>query len=198
MSLNREQHGFAMIEVMVTAVIIAIGVSGLGVLLMRAIQGTQDSAQQSQAMWIVHDFVGRIRANPEGARMGSYDITGVTDCSTKPDDICAEYFEENAVVPAAVCGATEMADFDKWVTVCGLNDESRSARFYDSPSDFVVNPVLSSTCDLNSARVSTSTGTPDCVQYRVELTWDTRITKGSTDSTMRIQKNDYSLVVEVN
>ncbi len=46
----KPEHGFAMIEALVTALIVAIGVSGVGVLLMRAIQGTQDSAQLSQTL----------------------------------------------------------------------------------------------------------------------------------------------------
>ncbi len=190
---SKTQRGFAMIEVLVTAVIIAIGVSGLGVLLMRAIQGTQDSAMQSQAMWIVQDFVGRIRANPVGAREGGYVVTGaVADCTVKPAAICADYYD-NGLINAATCNASEMAVFDKWISVCGLNND-----IYDSPSDFVVNPVLQSTCTLTSARVSTGTGLPDCVRYNIELEWDTRTVKSSTNASERVQKNTYTTIVEVN
>lgn len=72
MQLRNKQTGFAMIEIMVTVVIIAIAISGMGLLLLRAVQGTQDSAQLSQGMWIVQDYVGRIRANPDGAKGGFY------------------------------------------------------------------------------------------------------------------------------
>ena len=186
------QRGIAMVEVLVAAVILAIGVSGLGILLLRAIQGTQDSAQKSQAIWIVQDFVGRIRANPVGARQGEYALNLSADCSVKPASICAEYYD-GGVVPASVCEANEMAAFDRWITICGLNSD-----IYDSSSDFMVNPILESNCDLTSSRVSTSTGLPDCVQYNIKLTWDTRTQKGSTHEIERVQQNSYSTIVEVN
>jgi len=193
MSVKNAQHGFAMIEVLVTAVIIAIGVSGLGILLMRVIQGTQDSAQQSQAMWIVQDYVGRIRANSEGARRRDYVLSDDTDCSTPPAAICAEYYKNGSEVAAVACSAPEMAEFDKWITVCGI-----SSNIFDSPSDFVTNPKLSSSCTLLSTRVSTDSGFADCVQYDVNLEWDTQIKKGSSVDANRIQKNSYSMVVELN
>ncbi len=192
LNIKKSQHGFAMIEVLVTSVIVAIGISGMGVLLMRAIQGTQDSAQQSQAMWMVQDFVGRIRANTEGARRGSYELT-TTDCSVKPAAICADTFIGGTKQNAATCNDIQMATFDKWITVCGLQDS-----IYDSPSDFISNPVLSSSCTLNSTRVSTDSGSVDCIRYNVQLTWDTRIKKGSATASERINKNTYSTIVELN
>ncbi len=191
--IKRKQHGFAMIEVLVTSVIVAIGISGMGILLMRAIQGTQDSAQQSQAMWMVQDFVGRIRANSEGGRRSSYVIDEVTDCSVKPASICADSFINGIKVNSAICDEVQMAEFDKWITVCGLQDS-----VYDSGSDFIINPVLSSLCTLNSTRVSSTSGLPDCIRYNVQLTWDTKIKKGSADVAERLNKNTYSAIVELN
>ncbi len=195
MSIINKQSGFALIEVLVTSVIIAIGVSGLGILLMKVIQGTQDSAQQSQAMWMVQDYVGRIRSNAEGARGGDYILatTTATFCDNPPGKVCAEYYKNGAEVSADDCEANEMAIFDKWVTVCGV-----SSTIYDSPADFIVNPRLSSICSLTIPRVSTTKGTPDCIQYEVTLTWDTRITKASKEASERIQKNTFSTVVELN
>ena len=195
MSISKRKNGFALVEVLVTAVIIAIGVSGLGILLMRVIQGTQDSAQQSQAMWMVQDFVGRIRSNADGARRGDYvlAVTDATFCDNPPSRICAEYYDSGAEVPAKDCDPTQMATFDKWITVCGI-----ASSIYDSPADFVVNPRLASSCSLTIPRVSTIKGTPDCIQYEVTLTWDTRITKASKEASERIQKNTFSTVVELN
>ena len=195
MSINKQQSGFALIEVLVTSVIIAIGVSGLGILLMRVIQGTQDSAQQSQAMWIVQDFVGRIRSNAQGGRSGDYEVatTSATFCDNPPAAICAEYYKSGAEVSAVDCAPGEMATFDKWITVCGI-----ASNIYDSPSDFILNPRLVSTCSRAIPRVSTSAGTPDCIQYDVTLTWDTRITQASSDASERIQSNTFTSVVELN
>lgn len=193
MSLIKRQSGFAMVEVMVTVTIIAIGISGMGVLLMRAIQGTQDSAQQSQAMWIVQDYVGRMRANPEGAKARYYELDPVDiDCNNLPR-MCAETYQLGAEVPAQECTAIQMAAFDNWISTCGLHDDA-----YDSPSDFVVNPKLTSTCTNTSIRVGPLSNQPDCIQYLINLTWDTKTTKGSSDAAERITQNDFSLIVEFN
>ncbi len=195
MPINKQQHGFALVEVLVTSVIIAIGVSGLGILLMRVIQGTQDSAQQSQAMWMVQDYVGRIRANRDGAHRGDYALstTDATFCDNPPAQICAEYYNNGSEVSANICGSTAMATFDKWITVCGI-----ASGIYDSPADFIVNPRITSTCSDTIPRVSTNKGTPDCIQYEVTLSWDTRIAKASNQASERIQKNTFSTVVELN
>ncbi len=202
MLINNRQRGFALIEVLVTAVIVAIGISGLGVLLMRAIQGTQDSAQHTQAMWIVQDFAGRIRANPMGARKGDYVLaaTTATFCTdSRPALICADYFD-GTHKDAANCTETPMATFDKWVTVCGMTERPDPTddgyvpedKIFDSPSEFIINPVLTSECTINHlTRMSTTSGGLDCIQYVVTLDWDTRITD-------RITSNSYSMVVELN
>jgi type IV pilus assembly protein PilV len=201
MPITKKQTGFAMVEVMVTVAIITIGVSGMGMLLIRAIQGTQDSAQQSQAMWIVQDYVGRMRANPEGAR-GSFYILDPDniDCDTPPTTLCAETFSGGAEVPAGDCSVdpaststNKMATFDNWVTTCGL-----SSDIYDSPSDFIANPRLTSVCTANGLRSSSYTNQLDCTQYQVTLTWQTKITKGGNDATERTNVNSYSMLVEFN
>ncbi|MGR6873375.1 type IV pilus modification PilV family protein [Pseudomonas sp. HK3] len=196
MSIMQRQSGFAMVEVMVTVAIITIGISGMGMLLIRAIQGTQDSAQLSQAMWIVQDYVGRMRSNPEGSRSGFYALDPATiDCTVLPVTMCAETFRDGAEVGTGDCSTDTnvMATFDKWISTCGLTQD-----IYDSPSDFIINPELTSACTNTSNRVSTSTYQPDCIQYEVTLSWDTRITKVSATEDERINKNDYSMIVEFN
>lgn len=201
MPLIKKHSGFAMVEVMVTVTIITIGVSGMGMLLMRAIQGTQDSAQQSQAMWIVQDYVGRMRANPEGARGRFYNLDPAEiDCFNPPANICADTFQGGAEISAENCainpnepGVNKMAEYDNWISTCG-----NSSTVYDSASDFIVNPELSSACTQFSNRVSSNSGLQDCVQYLVTLKWQTKIAKGSNDAAERINENEYSMVVEFN
>ena len=197
----KKHSGFAMVEVMVTVTIIIIGVSGMGMLLIRAIQGTQDSAQLSQAMWIVQDYVGRMRANPEGARGGFYQLLPENiDCLAPPANLCAETYENGAEVPAADCQVDEntpninkMATFDNWIATCGLDP-----TVYDRASDFIVNPMLTSECTKTSPRASSYTKRPDCVQYTVNLKWTTKIDKESKTAEERINENSYSMIVEFN
>lgn len=198
----KNQSGFAMIEVLVTAVVVAIGISGMGVLLLKSLQGTQDNAQRSQAMWIVQDFAGRIRANTVGARAGHYVVTQNPDCDVVPDKICADHRDDDDnLVEGAVCDSEgyrendgdEMATYDKWITACGTNED-----IYTSPADFMANPQLTSRCIQTSTRISTPTGNQDCIRYQIDFTWDTRIQQSADNATDRVFTNTYSEVVEIN
>ncbi len=208
MQLRNKQTGFAMIEVMVTVVIIAIAISGMGLLLLRAVQGTQDSAQLSQGMWIVQDYVGRIRANPEGAR-GSFYVMDSNDfdCDTPPTLLCADTHKQasglgktgsrSAAADCSVNPATNpMAIYDNWMTTCSLH--SGISGLYDSPANFIASKRLVSECITTSSRVSTVTNLPDCVEYRITLSWKTKQRRESSDSDERTYDNEYSAVVGLN
>lgn len=187
MPLTSRQSGFAMMEALITALIVAIGVSGVGVLLLRSIQATQDSSQQSQAMWIVQDFAGKLRANSTAARNGDYiGQTSIADCANQPT-MCAS-FNIGGLVTNEIdaCSTDVMAAYDTWTTVCGLDNTS-----FDTPSDFIANPVLNSACEQRDID-------NNCVRYNITLTWDTKIAKGSVDENDRTNTNDYTMTVEVN
>ena len=186
------QKGVAMLEVLVTAIILAIGVSGIGVLLIQAIKSTQDTSQQTQGMWMVQDFVGRIRANPAGARLGAYETLGV-QCNTRPAAMCADHRVNGSLVPADLCNnPRQMAEYDIWITVCGMSD-----NIYDSPSDFLINPEINSNCILTIARQGADGSAGDCVRYNVELSWETRQRQAAESADDRSYSNSYSMVVEV-
>ena len=185
----KSQRGIALIEVLVTALIITIAVSGTGILLLRTIQGTQDSSQRSQAMWVVQDLIGRMRANPDGARAGDYVFGGNVDCSDlNAANACADMTINNNRIsaPLAGCSAQQMANFDRLISVCGA-----SGSVYDSPADFLINPQLTSACTLNHP-------TRGCVQYNIQLNWSTRLQQGSDTAAERIYQNSYSMDVEIN
>lgn len=192
-SANR-QSGFAMIEVLVTAIIFAIGISGMGVLLLKTIQGTQDNAQRSQGMWIIQDFVGRIRANPEGAKARNYEVDANPDCTKQPTAMCADHIIDGSEIVGVDCSPENMAEYDIWVSMCGFDTppaDKPDDKIFDSPAEFVVSPELRSTCDAPVV------GT-DCLQYTVSLTWKSKIAKGSTTASERNTTNTYQMVVELN
>lgn len=181
--VNHKQQGFAMIEVLVTALIIAIGVSGVGVLLMRSIQSTQDNSQKSHAMWVVQDYSGRIRANAPAAKNGDYiGVESGASCSTKPSPMCGAHFE----TPAENCSSSQMASYDKWIAICSVSESS-----INSPTDFLSKPVLTSECTLRES-------SNKCVQYSISLKWDTKLITESSDEAKRNYTNNYSTILEVN
>lgn len=58
------QHGFSLIEVLVTMVLVAIGVLGMVALQGRSIQYTQDSVQRNSAVTLANNLTEIMRANP--------------------------------------------------------------------------------------------------------------------------------------
>lgn len=66
------QHGFTLIEVMVTILVLAVGLLGLAGMNARILNGQFEAYQRAQAMLLVGDMVNRLRANPEAARAGLF------------------------------------------------------------------------------------------------------------------------------
>ena len=69
------QRGFTMLEVLITTVIFAIGVLGVGGLQLYAIKNTHSSNERVQAALHAYSIADSMRANPDAARDGHYIIT---------------------------------------------------------------------------------------------------------------------------
>lgn len=89
---RRAEHGFSMIEVLVTLLLISVGVLGMVALQTRTIQYTQDSAQRNVAIMLANDLAEMMRAMPTGlpTSSGFYKAAGAnfpdkpTTCSPLP------------------------------------------------------------------------------------------------------------------
>ncbi|HLD66300.1 MAG TPA: type IV pilus modification protein PilV [Pseudomonas sp.] len=60
-------HGFSLIEVLITLVLISIGVLGMVAMQGRTVQYTQDSVQRNTAAMLANDLLELIRTSPAGA-----------------------------------------------------------------------------------------------------------------------------------
>ena len=102
------QAGFTLIEALVAAVILAIGVLGVVSLLTMSKVSQHEGMDRVRAVALADDMIERIVRNP-GA-MGVYDDRdlsapiGGNTIDEVPDPDCS----------AVVCTATELADFDLW------------------------------------------------------------------------------------
>lgn len=72
MHLSRSQQGFNLIEVMVALVVLSIGLLGLAGLQVLGIKYNHQSYERTQATVLINDIIDRMRANPNGARIGDY------------------------------------------------------------------------------------------------------------------------------
>jgi type IV pilus assembly protein PilV len=59
----RKQNGFAMLEVLVTIVIITFGLLGIAGLIASGLKANHSSYARSQASWLANDIIDSMRAN---------------------------------------------------------------------------------------------------------------------------------------
>lgn len=70
----RAQRGVALLEVLITAVILAVGLMGMAALQLRAVQFNHAAYLRSQAYVLAYDMADRLRLNRGVAMDGGYDI----------------------------------------------------------------------------------------------------------------------------
>jgi len=68
----RLAHGFTLIEVLVTFLIVALGLLGLGALQINTMNNSLEAYERGQAIPILEDMAARIRLNPAAAVSGEY------------------------------------------------------------------------------------------------------------------------------
>lgn len=72
--MRRHHHGFSMIEVLVSILIVSLGILALSGLLVKASTLGKTAEFRGAASLLAADVADRIRANAEGARNGDYDM----------------------------------------------------------------------------------------------------------------------------
>lgn len=75
-SLHRRTSvsGVSLLEVLLTVVILSIGILGMIGLQAQALRASHSSLYRSQAAYLAENIAERMRANPEDARKGLYDL----------------------------------------------------------------------------------------------------------------------------
>ena len=85
MNSRSSQRGFTLIEVLVTFLIVAIGLLGLGALQVNTMNNSFETYQRALVASIVEDMAARIRMNANAAVAGEYfvDMSNIAanDCS---------------------------------------------------------------------------------------------------------------------
>lgn len=103
MSMNRNETGFTLLEVLVAIVVISLGLLGLAGLQAATLRNNQIAYYRAIAIQQTYDMADRIRANQKGATDGEYDAL---DASIPADPDCV----------TNTCTAAQMAvaDHSQW------------------------------------------------------------------------------------
>ncbi len=118
MSLKfKNQHGFTLVEVLIAAFVLGIGLLGLAALQAQSLQFNFSAYQRSQATILAYDILDRIRANPSIASINSYTqaIGGGPPGG------------QNCQAVNADCTTAEMAVFDRSQWTCSLGNWNNTA-----------------------------------------------------------------------
>lgn len=75
---STQQHGFSLIEVLVTIAIVSFGLLGIAGLLFSAINAGQVSMNRSVAVSLANEMADHIRSNWQGVKVGSFDNVDAT------------------------------------------------------------------------------------------------------------------------
>jgi type IV pilus assembly protein PilV len=138
-----KQRGASLIEVLVALLIFTVGLLGLAAMQLNSLQSTADSGQRSQSVWLMQDFIERMRANPVGT---AAQYAAAQDCGALPARMCADHYNPStaAKVNASECNAAQMAAFDAWEAQCSYAAVAAfntiDARF--NSRDFITPPAV--------------------------------------------------------
>lgn len=96
-----QQQGFALVEVLVTIIIMALGLLGMANLQANGVRQNGSSLLRTLAAQQAYDMADRIRANPAGVTLGSYN--NLSGTGTNPD------------CQANTCTPAQLANYDKYI-----------------------------------------------------------------------------------
>lgn len=116
-NLSQKQTGFSLIEVLIAAFILSIGILGIVGLQAVSVKGTHQSFMRHQATHLVQSLSEKMRANIDATTASDYVIDSDNiNCTTATVTDCA--------TSTATCSETELADYDINRMVCGYKSST--------------------------------------------------------------------------
>jgi type IV pilus assembly protein PilV len=157
----KKQTGFSLIEIMVAALVLSVGILGVAGLQMTAMKGTQHSYMKQQAMGVIHSLTERMHSNKTGVISGDYLLDSETFNCTQTAPVCSGLTSN--------CTPAQIALLDQHNLVCGYKagvGRSTGGVKISSKNDIAtfLGGELTVTCPTTCA-----TG-----NVRIEANWDER------------------------
>jgi type IV pilus assembly protein PilV len=127
-------HGMTLVEVLIAAVVIAVGLLGIASLQINSIQSASDAQYRSKATDLIASLADRIRANVSAVdAYGPPNAIPADSCALAPNatmatiERCAMSPDGTAAVVTA-CSTAEMAAYDLWEINCELQSTIPGAQ----------------------------------------------------------------------
>lgn len=147
------QHGFSMLEILVSVVVISIGLLGLAGLQATSLKANAGAYERTQASILAQDILDRMQANFVGVQAGDYNLIAYDPTRTTPS--CA------SATPPVCTNSADRADLDaiEWF-------EQLAAR------------LPSGTGLVTNGKAAGVSG--EDTQFLVVVSWDDRSKTGNT------------------
>ena len=117
MKQQQYTHGFTLVEILITVLILSIGLLGLAGLQVSSMKNNHSAYLRTQATLMAYDIIDRMRANPNAVTAGQYEAKGaytVTTSST-PYTVSAPTKTDSCLTTGG-CTTQQMAntDINRW------------------------------------------------------------------------------------
>lgn len=136
---KKKQHGFSMVEVLVSLLVIGVGLLGLSGLQIASVKGSNNAHARNTATNLAMELSERMRANEQGVQGGFYE-NNVT-CTTNTGNQCKG---------TVFCTPEQSARIDVQEVMCGV---LRSGQREGGAANLLPRGTLvvdhDSNCDLN-------------------------------------------------
>ena len=106
------QSGLNLIEILVAALILSVGLLSLAGLQVASLKSVQNATQKQQAAFMVHELLERMRSNRQAALDGEYNVSDMS-CTSVPQD-CS-----STDTSSTTCSTTQIAAYDLYTVQCG-------------------------------------------------------------------------------
>jgi len=170
-SLYHTQHGFSLIEIMVSLLVLSVGLLGLGGLQITSLKGSNNAHFRTVASLAATDLADRMRANPVAVTAGDYASEYVlATCRVLPEKVCEA---------KTLCTPDEVAIYDMYRVNCGVAVDG----FQTGGAQY----------DLPQAYMSVSCSTAPCgsgVEHSILVRWNE---PDDSDRDSKVQARSYQL-----
>ncbi|MET0028553.1 MAG: type IV pilus modification protein PilV [Candidatus Thiodiazotropha sp.] len=116
----RYARGMTLIEVLIAAIVIAVGLLGVAAMQVTALQGSSNANFRARSVDLASTLTDRIRANLTA--LNTYATTDPTGCDNPPNPICA-MVPDGSAAAASDCTPDQMAVYDVWDVSCKVENE---------------------------------------------------------------------------
>ncbi|MET0088663.1 MAG: type IV pilus modification protein PilV [Candidatus Thiodiazotropha sp.] len=145
----RYARGMTLIEVLIAAIVIAVGLLGVAAMQVTALQGSSNANFRARSIDLASTLTDRIRANLTA--LNTYATTDPNGCDNPPNPVCA-MVPDGSDTAASDCTPDQMAVYDVWDVSCKVENE------------YPPGSILTITCPG---------GCPALQQMTIDISWPT-------------------------